>query len=152
MFVYLHASIAKFGVAEWADGTALWYWSRQQVFGFPEYLRAVADSLFSVGWIVASATYGVLAIEMFLGLAVCMARRWKALAMIIGFLFHLGIAVALGLISFAFSTFGLLVFGYGCSFFWEVSRYINTGKRRKVMDLLRMSHQHYNIESNHNCG
>lgn len=133
MFVYLHAAIAKFGVPEWADGTALWYWSRQQVFGFPDYLRALTDSLFSVGWIVGTATHSVLVIEMFLGLAVFMARRWKALAIILGFLFHFGIAIALGLVSFAFSAFGLLVFGYGYSFRQEVSRYVDTGQRPTVM-------------------
>lgn len=126
MFVYLHAAIAKFGVAEWADGTALWYWSRHQVFGFPEYLRAFTDSLFSVGWIVGGATYGVLVLEMFLGLAVLMTRRWKALAMTLGFVFHLGIALGLGLISFAFSAFGLLVFAYGYAFHHELSYLINS--------------------------
>jgi len=79
------------------------------------------------------STYAVLVIEMFLGLAVFMARRWKALAMMLGFLFHLGIAIALGLISFAFSAFGLLVFGYGYSVFGEVSQYVTTGERPKAM-------------------
>ena len=124
MFVYLHAAIAKFGVEEWADGTALWYWSRQNVFGFPEYLRTITDPLFSVAWIVGGATYGVLMVEMFLGLAVFMARRWKALAMIFGFLFHLGIALALGLVSFAFSGFGLLIFAYGYAFRLELSHFV----------------------------
>jgi len=86
-----------------------------------------------VGWIVGGATYGVLLIEMFLGLAVFMARRWKALAMVLGFVFHFGIAIALGLISFAFSAFGLLVFGYGYTVFGEVSQYIATGERPKVI-------------------
>ncbi len=125
MFVYLHAAIAKFGVEEWADGTALWYWSRQQVFGFPEHLRALTDSLFSVGWIVGGATYSVLALEMFLGLAVLMSRRWKALAMTLGFVFHLGIALALGLISFLFSSFGLLTFAYGYAFRHELFYMLN---------------------------
>lgn len=116
LFVYFHSSIAKFGVEEWADGTALWYWSRQNVFGFPGYLREITDKIFSLGWVVGSFTYGVLVLEFYLGLSVFMRWQWKAVAFVLGILFHLIIALTLGLISFAFSAWGLLVLAFGYAF------------------------------------
>ena len=112
MFVYLHSSIAKFGVTEWVDGTALWYWSRQSVFGFPDHLRILTDEILSIGLAVASLTYSVLLLELFLGMSIFMTWRWKALAFILGVVFHLCIAMFLGLVSFAFSAWGLLVLAY----------------------------------------
>lgn len=116
MFVYLYSSIAKFGVTEWADGTALWYWSRQSIFGFPDHLRIVTDEIFSVGLAVASLTYSVLLLELFLGMSILMTWRWKALAFILGVVFHLCIALFLGLVSFALSAWGLLVLAYSYTF------------------------------------
>ncbi len=46
--------------------------------------------------------------------------------MTLGLVFHLGIALALGLISFAFSAFGLLVFACGYAFHHELVYLVNS--------------------------
>jgi len=112
-FVYVHASVAKVVVAEWVDGTAIWYWSRQIAFGFPESIRPVTDELFSHTVIVAGVTWGSLFIEAFLVLAIVRGGIARYPALAIGLLFHLFIAITMGLVSFFLSAAALLTLTFG---------------------------------------
>jgi antimicrobial peptide system SdpB family protein len=107
--VYLHASIAKLGVTEWADGTALYYWLNDPTFGTPLWLRDPARPVLSLGPLVAALTWGTIALEFALAVGLFLPkRRWGPL-LAGGLILHAGIAVLMGLPSFALAMFGALI-------------------------------------------
>lgn len=107
--IYFHAAVGKFPVEEWANGTVLWYWFHDPTFAPAEPLRTV------MLWIVGSAVggallaYGSLATELLLALALFAGARFRAVMLIGGGLFHLGIAVSFGLWSFSTTMLAALL-------------------------------------------
>jgi len=98
--LYLQASMAKLGVREWADGTAMYYWSRHPSFGSPPWLRPVTDLVTHSSVGVATLTWGSVALEFSLAIAIVLGPAAKRLLLAAGLLFHGFIAADMGLISF----------------------------------------------------
>ncbi|HZM78803.1 MAG TPA: sporulation-delaying protein SdpB family protein [Candidatus Limnocylindrales bacterium] len=108
--IYLHASIAKMGVPEWADGTAMYYWSRHPTFGAPSWLRPLMDLIVGSPYGVTAITWGSVALEFALAIAILLGPQAKRVLLLAGLLFHTGIAVHMGLVSFlAATSAGLLL-------------------------------------------
>ena len=109
--LYLHASMAKLGVAEWADGTAMYYWSRHQTFGTAPWLRPVVDLMVSSPLGVALITWGSVALEFTLAVAIFLRPKARWWLLIAGLAFHAFIALDMGLVSFfAAMAGGLLLY------------------------------------------
>jgi antimicrobial peptide system SdpB family protein len=98
--IYLHACIAKLGVTEWADGTALWYWLRHPQFGAASWLSPVTDRLTAQPWGVVGLTWGTMIIEFLLGVAILMRPLPRRVLLVVGLGLHAGIMVVMGLVSF----------------------------------------------------
>jgi len=98
--IYLHSSIAKMGVPEWADGTAMYYWSRHPTFGAPGWLRPVMDLITDSPYGVTAITWGSVALEFALAIAIFLGPQAKRVLLGAGLLFHASIAVQMGLVSF----------------------------------------------------
>jgi sporulation delaying protein B len=106
--VYLFAAVLKFPSAEWANGTALYYWWQNPVFGSPGFLRPL------MAWIgrsllVIPLTWGVLLLELALAAALVAPLRFRRRLLPLALLFHAGIAVIHGMPSFALAMIGGLV-------------------------------------------
>ncbi|MFD4669614.1 sporulation-delaying protein SdpB family protein [Lentzea sp. NPDC058450] len=104
--VYLGAALSKAGDPLWRRGSAMVAVAYHPYAGFPPFLRDLIDPLLHVHWIVASASWSVIAVQ--LALAVLFwcgdgARRW---ALVLGIGFHAGIMVLMSL-----SAFGLVLIG-----------------------------------------
>ncbi|MFV0461464.1 MAG: sporulation-delaying protein SdpB family protein [Actinomycetales bacterium] len=106
--IYAHAAIAKLGVEEWSNGTALWYWIQDPTF-------SPADPVFGVLFFVTGSflgvillTYGSLALEFGLMFGLFAPRRVRGVLWIAGLSFHAGIGVVFGLWSFFCSMAGAL--------------------------------------------
>ncbi|MGV8911352.1 MAG: sporulation-delaying protein SdpB family protein [Rhodoglobus sp.] len=109
-YIYINACLSKLAVAEWLDGTSLYYWLQDPMFGPVGPLRQAADVMMLDPVLVAAATWGTLFLEFFLGIALFMSQKVKHLLLPLGFGFHLTIAVTMGLWSFAFAMWaGLLL-------------------------------------------
>ncbi|MEF8939163.1 MAG: sporulation-delaying protein SdpB family protein [Salinivenus sp.] len=107
--IYLHAAIGKMAIDEWANGTALYYWFTHPSFGVANWLEPVVMPLVSNGIIVSLLTWSVILFELTLFTGLVMAKHWWRKLMIAGVLFHAGIAVFHGLITFMFAMLGALV-------------------------------------------
>jgi len=107
--IYLQACLAKLSVPEWVDGTALYYWMRHPSFGPPEPLRALTDTIFLYGPPVAAVTWGTLVLEFCLGIACILPRAVRPPLLSLGITFHLVIACAMGLWSFAIAMWAVLL-------------------------------------------
>jgi antimicrobial peptide system SdpB family protein len=109
--IYLDAGIEKMKVNEWVDGTATYYWFTNAGFGAADWIKPLIVFLFSKPLIVVFFTWGTMIFEIILGMAIMMKRNntnWKIL-LSMGILFHFGIIVFHGLISFFFSMFAALI-------------------------------------------
>ena len=96
--VYFHAATAKLSVDEWVDGTILYYWLNDHTIGLPNWLKIFFPILTTR--LVVIFTWGTLLLEILLFMGLVMPKKyWKPL-LIAGIIFHAGIALAMGLISF----------------------------------------------------
>ncbi|WP_181431275.1 HTTM domain-containing protein [Curtobacterium sp. MCBD17_021] len=101
--VYLVACLGKFSSPEWANGTALFYWVRNNVFGAPPLLRPVAEWVTMRPVLVAASSWGTLVLEFSLAIAVFLPTPFRLRFLLpVALLFHLAIWLVLGVSSFAF--------------------------------------------------
>lgn len=107
--IYFVAAVSKFTVPEWADGTALYYWLNNAIFHAPGYLQPITDAITWNGAGVTALTYGSLALELVLGVAIFFPWRVKMVLLPVGLLLHDSIAVTMGLTSFDFAMSGALL-------------------------------------------
>ncbi|GAA5060357.1 sporulation-delaying protein SdpB family protein [Streptomyces similanensis] len=108
--LYFQACVAKLPHAEWADGTALYYWINNYAFGAADWLHPVLNAVVQNPLGVALMTWLPLVIELSLAAALLLPQKVRWILLPIGILFHLGIAIVMGLWSFALAmTAGLLL-------------------------------------------
>jgi len=107
--IYLDSSIAKLAVTEWRDGTAVYYWIGQPVFGAPGWLHGILLAVAATSLGVIAMTWGALILEFTLAIAIVIPRKaWKFL-LLAGILFHGFIALMMGLPSFSIAMTAALV-------------------------------------------
>ena len=107
--LYLIAGISKLGVPEWLDGTALFYIFRNVTFGVPPWLSPIASAVTNAPVGVAALTWGALAIEIVIGLALLLPKQIRPFLLASGLLFHDMIALSMGLVSFDCAMSGALL-------------------------------------------
>lgn len=108
-FIYLHSALAKLGVEEWADGTALYYVLTDGAFGAPSWAQGLVLPLLDEALVVVGLTWGTLALEAILGGAIFMPYRRKLPALRAGVLFHALIALTMGLVSFGLAMIAAVI-------------------------------------------
>lgn len=107
--IYFHAAVGKFAVEEWANGTVLWYWFQDPTFAPAEPLRTLMLGVVGSAAGGAVLAYGSLLIELLLAFALVAGPRYRAVMLVAGALFHLGIAVCFGLWSFSTTMLAALL-------------------------------------------
>lgn len=107
--LYANAAIAKFAVAEWANGTALWYWIQEPSFRPPAPLLQIAEMTQSSFAGAVIINYGVMALELSAAVLLFVRPSSRRIALPILLMFHLCIGVMFGLWSFFLSMAALLV-------------------------------------------
>ncbi len=107
--IYLHAGVGKLYNAEWREGTCVYYWFTNNVFGAPVFLQKFYN-LITLSNLSPIFTWSIMIFE--LGLFACILATDKTIKLIfllLGLFFHFGIAITHGLISFFFSMAGALI-------------------------------------------
>ncbi|WP_438292792.1 sporulation-delaying protein SdpB family protein [Streptomyces sp. HUAS TT7] len=104
--VYLQAVVAKLPHTEWQDGTAMWYWGSNLDFGPAPWLDTLVAPVISSALGVAMMTWLPLVIEASLALSLLLPQRLRWWTMGAGLVFHLCIALMMGLWSFALAMSG----------------------------------------------
>jgi antimicrobial peptide system SdpB family protein len=99
-FLYFQASVAKLSHAEWADGTAVYYYLSAPNLGVASWLRWALDLAAGSG-LVPLLTWVPLAIEFTLALTLLTRRAARIWLLALGASFHGAIAVGMGLWSFS---------------------------------------------------
>ena len=107
--LYLNAGASKFSVSEWIDGTAVYYWFNNNIFGAPDIIKSSIGFLFENKYTVTLINWGVLFLEIILFVALFLEQKYKYLLFIFAFIFHFLIFLIHGLGTFWLSMTGCLI-------------------------------------------
>lgn len=109
--IYFVAAIDKiYKLEEWRNGTAIYYWVNDNLFGLQSSLLTIINSLFQHTFIVTSITWGVIFIELLLSISFFFEWYIRKCILSMGILFHILIAVFLGIPTFSLTMIGILIF------------------------------------------
>lgn len=106
--IYFHAGVAKLAVPEWVDGTVLYYIFGDPLFGPASWLSPLASAL-TTSPLLPAAAWSVLLLEYLLGAALMASRSRRGQLLVLGVLFHLGIILLHGLMSFGLTMMAALI-------------------------------------------
>ena len=98
--IYFHAAVTKFAVPEWINGTAVYYWFDSAILGMPDWLHPILDPVLTSAVPVLAITWGTMLLEIVLALGLLAETRYRRPLLVLGLMFHAGIAVIFSLSSF----------------------------------------------------
>lgn len=114
-FIYFHASVGKYASEEWANGTAIYYWFDNPVFGLSDFWRKIMFPLLKNPYIVTGITWGTLLVEilLFMGIAIRKSETKRKYLLLLGVGFHFFIGLFFGLWTFFITMTGALILYLG---------------------------------------
>lgn len=107
--IYLVAAIGKFKVTEWVNGTAVYYWFTHPIFGVADFRERLLQPIITNPWGVVALTWGTLALEISLAMALVGPQTMRRRLFVVGVVFHAGIIAVHGLASFGLAMIAALV-------------------------------------------
>jgi antimicrobial peptide system SdpB family protein len=108
--LYLQASIEKIYQKDWNNGTAMYYWFNDSLFGSNEFFKIIFGFLFENNFSLFLITWLVIFFEFFFSISIFMKQKVKYFFFVIAFTFHLLIFLIHGLGTFCLSmTAGLVL-------------------------------------------
>ncbi|MFD6072308.1 sporulation-delaying protein SdpB family protein [Amycolatopsis lurida] len=107
--IYLTAATLKVMDPAWSQGRAMRLVAFDAQYGFPLPIRSLLEPMLTSGWLVALATWAVIAVQYFMAVAILGTDKWRKSAVMLGLALHLAIGLLLGLPSFALAMIALLL-------------------------------------------
>lgn len=108
--LYLHSAFEKiYKVEEWVDGSALYYWFNNTIFGLNSLYMTLFSPIIKTPILLFSLNWMIIIFEMLLATAFLINDKRKIKIMYYGIIFHLMIALMFGLVSFFITMSGCLV-------------------------------------------
>lgn len=107
--IYFNAAIAKIYAPEWSNGTAVYYWFNDNIFGANGMVKYLFGSLFENDFTVTFINWGVIFLELFLAVLIFLPKRFKPIGFLLGVVFHFFIILVHGLPTFFLSMFSILI-------------------------------------------
>ncbi|MFC9635112.1 sporulation-delaying protein SdpB family protein [Streptomyces mirabilis] len=105
-YIYLDTAISKFGVADWANGTAEYYFLRDNMFGVSTPWAGIFLPLSKNALVVVGMTWGALIVELLIAVCVLGSDRWRKAGLVLDIVLHGTIILTMGLWSFALVMIG----------------------------------------------
>jgi antimicrobial peptide system SdpB family protein len=106
--IYLHSAIGKLATPEWINGTATYYWLSNPIFGAPDWLRHMYETVTLSKWVFI-LTWSVMAFELALFACILAPKQIKRFFLKPAIAFHFFIILTHGLFSFFFAITALLI-------------------------------------------
>ena len=109
-YIYLNAAIAKLSPEEWRTGTAFYYITKSEMFGAPDWLMTPIDFMVSIPIITIAFTWGTILFESLMALIFAIGSvKARRIALACSIVFHIGIALIIGIASFAVIMIGIVI-------------------------------------------
>lgn len=106
--IYINAAIERLRNKEWADGTALYYFFSDSVFGIPEWEYQLTSFIWESNLIIL-VTWSVTALEFFLAFNIIQNKVTNKIALILGIIFHVFIGLTIGIWTFTIVMIACLI-------------------------------------------
>lgn len=106
--IYINAAIERLRNKEWADGTALYYFFSDSVFGIPEWEYQLTSFIWESNLIIL-VTWSVTALEFFLAFNIIQNKVTNKIALISGIIFHIFIGLTIGIWTFTIVMIACLI-------------------------------------------
>ena len=100
-FIYADSAITKIGVADWANGSAFYYFVRDKMFGTTGPLSSFLHWSSAIPLGCIAATWGTIAIELVIAIFILGGPRLRRIALYSTVVLHIAIYLTLGLFSFS---------------------------------------------------
>jgi antimicrobial peptide system SdpB family protein len=107
--IYFHAAVGKVRVEDWANGTALYYWTRHPLVGATGLFASLLSPLTMNAVSLSLLTWGVVALEFALAGGLIAGPRLRRALLVAGVVLHLGILFVHGLVSFSLVMIAALI-------------------------------------------
>ncbi|MCD9617430.1 HTTM domain-containing protein [Chryseobacterium gleum] len=107
--LYFNAGTAKMYAPEWTNGTAVYYWFNDNVFGAVPIIKHVFGFLFKNEMTVSFINWGSIILEIFIFSAIFLKQEIKYLIFVPAILFHLTIIIIHGLPTFFIAMSATLI-------------------------------------------
>lgn len=108
-YLYLNTAIEKlYRIPEWREGTALFYVFNNPMFGLQDTVQNLLSFITNSKFIFV-LTWSIILSHLLLSYALFLSRKKKKYFIFAGLFLHGGIAIFMGLYSFSFAMFGVLV-------------------------------------------
>jgi len=107
--IYLHSAVGKCSVLEWQNGTALYYWFTDPMFGMANWLKPIVLPLLQNPLSLTIINWWVIILEFLLFAGLFMSKSNRGTVLFLGILFHVLIGFVHGLVSFALIMIGALI-------------------------------------------
>ncbi len=108
--IYLHAAVGKCNVPEWINGSVIYYWLSDPLFGLNDSFKPIIFPLINNQYLVAIISWSVLALEFILFSAYFMNRHNKIILLFFGIIFHFFIFIFHGLANFSLIMIAVLIY------------------------------------------
>lgn len=107
--IYFESGLAKLAVEDWSNGSAMYYIVRDPMFGSVGPVGALMDALTALPLGTALFTWGTIIAECSIAVAFLLPHRFKRYGLAGVIVLHAGIAIIMGLWSFALVMIGTAV-------------------------------------------
>lgn len=109
-YIYLNAAVAKLFPEEWQTGSAFYYITKSEMFGVSGWLIKPVDFIVGFPIVTLTFTWGTILFEFLLALAIAVGSvKIRRVALICSIIFHLFIALFIGIFSFALIMIGVVI-------------------------------------------
>lgn len=108
--LYLQAGIDKiYKTIEWKNGTAIYYWFNDEIFGMPDFMLGVVNTILSNSVVIFLLNWFVIVFEILMSYMIVAPKKIKSLFFKIAVFFHFCIIIFHGLPTFFLSMVGILI-------------------------------------------
>ncbi len=118
--LYFNAGIAKIYAPEWSNGTAVYYWFNDNVFGANEFIANIFGFLFKNDFTVTFINWGVIFFEIILSITLLFSSNYKYILFTLAVFFHFLIMISHGLTTFSLAMTSILIL-----YLWKIDLTIN---------------------------
>lgn len=113
-FIYFHSATSKFAVDTWADGTQMYYVTRQEMFGSSGPIGDNIRDLTTSPFVTLALSWGAIAMELAIAVLVFFSHKRAArTAIFLSAVLHLSIIAIIGLGSFGLIMVGVVICAAG---------------------------------------
>lgn len=107
--LYLNAGVSKIFASDWMNGTAVYYWFFDPMFGASENTQHVFGFLFKNDLTVSLLNWSVILLEILLAFSLFFKQKEKYVFFCLGVIFHFSIVIFHGLVTFFIAMLGCLI-------------------------------------------